>query len=573
MRASSYEQPKKHAATTIASRRFLPAILFLGVASLVLGGTLSRDEPAEQAKRGARPDLIVIVVDTLRADYLGVTGRATARTPNIDGLIRRGTFFANAITPMPRTTPAVASMMTGLWPKRHGCREVGETVESGTLLAEVLRASGYTTIAVSANQAAGPDQNLERGFVHFVSHNDIHRRYVGRLYDDLSDAPPTATGSAEATTREALALVEAAPADTPLFLWTLYFDPHLLYRPPSPWQEQVDAPRCWELYERYTKKTPHLAWEAMSDFGGVATRGLADCQKLYDAEIAYTDHEIGKLLAGLRRVGRLDNAVVVFTSDHGENFGEGGVFFEHGDNAHDAGLRVPLAIAGPGVAENQVLDASVSLVDVTPTLLTLLGIAPEQAPEMDGMDLADVVRGRGSPAGDLAERIVFAESANYMRNQFYGAVLTGRTFQRACINGPRYTFCDVVKDEQVPPQLYDHISDPGLTRDIADSHPDEVHALLEARRRWPPGSARERVASTARFKLVQYPRFEGGYTAALYDRTEDPRESRDVSAEHPQVTARLLAALEDWAGDIPRKPPQALDPAVEEAMRKLGYIE
>ena len=573
MKASSYEQPKKRAARTTAARRFLSAVLLLGTVGIVLGATLSRGTHAGQAKRGTRPDLVLIVVDTLRSDYLGATGRATARTPNIDRLIRSGTFFANVITPMPRTTPAVASLMTGLWPKRHGCREVGENVETGTLLAEVLAASGYTTIAVSANQAAGPDQRLERGFDHFVSRADIQRRYEGRLYDDGSDVPPTAVGSAEATTREALDLVEAAPADKPLFLWTLYFDPHLLYRPPSPWQEQADAPRCWELYERYTKKTPHLAWQALTDFGGAATWGLADCQKLYDAEIAYADHEIGKLLAGLRRAGRLDNAVVVFAADHGENFGEGGVFFEHGDNVHDAGLRVPLAIAGPGVAESQVLAASVSLVDVMPTLLTLLGIAPEQAPEMDGMDLADVFRGRGPPSGDLAERIVFAESGSLMRNQFYGTVLTGRTFQRACINGPRYTLCDVVKNEPVPPQLFDHVSDPGLTRDVADSHPDEVQALLEARRRWPPESARERAASVARFKLVQYPRLAGGYTTALYDRAADRLESRNVSAAHPQVTARLLAALEDWAGDTPQKLPQKLEPAVEEAMRQLGYIE
>jgi arylsulfatase A-like enzyme len=557
----------------LAVRRLSVAVALLAAAGAAVGVTLTWATHPGKPKRGERPDLILVVVDTLRADYLGATGRATARTPNIDRLIRSGTSFANAITPMPRTTPAVASLMTGLWPKRHGSREVGEALETGTLLAEVLRASGYSTIAVSANQAAGPDQNLERGFDHFVSRDDILRRYEGRLYDDGTDVPPTGMGLAEATTREALALAEAAPADAPLFLWTLYFDPHLFYRPPSPWQDQADAPRCWELYERYTRKTPHLAWQAIADFEGIATWGLADCQKLYDAEIAYTDHEIGKLLAGLGRAGRLDGAVVVFVADHGENFGEGGVFFEHGDNAHDAGLRVPLAIAGPDVPEKRVLEASVSLVDVMPTLLTLLGVAPEQRPATDGIDLADVVRGRGSSTDGLAERIVFAESAAVMRNQFYRSVVTGRTFQRACINGPRFTLCDVIKDERVRPLLYDQLADPGLTRDVAASHPEEVEALLEARRRWPPHSARERAASTARFKLVQFPRFEGGYTTALYDRATDPEESRDVSAEHREVGERLLAALEEWARDVPREKPKPLDPAVEEAMRNLGYIE
>jgi arylsulfatase A-like enzyme len=554
------------------ARRLLPAALFFVTAGTILGATLVRRTHRE-AKRGTRPDLIVIVVDTLRADYLGATGRATARTPHIDGLIHDGTFFANAITPMPRTTPAVASLMTGLWPKRHGCREVGETIEAGTFLSEVLRADGYTTLAVSGNQAASADQGLARGFDHFVSRADIEHRYEGRLAEDQNSLPPTALGMAEATTGEALALVEAAPHDAPLFLWTLYFDPHLLYRPPSPWRDQVDAPRCWKLYERYTKDTPNMAWEATGDFNGVGSWGVADCQKLYGAEIAYVDYEIGELLSGLRRAGRLDNAFIVFTADHGENFGEGGTFFEHGDNVRDAAVHVPLAIVGPGVPKNRVLEASVSLVDLMPTLLSLLHVAPERRPEAAGIDLADVVRGHGSPSGGLAERVVFTESAGVMRNQFYRAVLTGRPSQRGCINGPRYTLCDRFNGKPVPPKLYDHVEDPGLTRDVAVSRPQEVRALLEARRRWPPGSARERAASTVRFKLVQFPRLEGGYTAALYDRTEDPQEQRDVSGEHPEVTEQLLAALAEWARDIPRAQSKPLDPTVEEAMRNLGYAQ
>jgi hypothetical protein len=190
---------------------------------------------------------------------------------------------------------------------------------------------------------------------------------------------------------------------------------------------------------------------------------------------------------------------------------------------------------------------------------------------MDGMDLSGFVRGPGSAPGALAERVVFAESANVLRNQSYRTVLTGRPYERACINGPRYTLCDVAGGKSVPPKLFDHVADPGLTRDIAESKPHEARALLEARRRWPAGGARERVASTARFKLVQVPRLEGGYSTALYDRVTDPDESRDVSAEHAALAGRLLAALEEWARDIPQEAPKRLDPAVEEAMRNLGY--
>jgi len=555
---------------SLRTRRLLVSISVIaavGFAAMVWHGSPG----VGTARRGADPDVILIIVDTLRADYLGFTGRATARTPNIDALFRRGVYFSHAITTMPRTTPAVASILSGWWPKHHLCREVGEPVATARLLAEVLRDEGYATMAVSANQAAGPDQHLDRGFDEFVSRADILQRYQGRLYDDFTEVGPTGIGDAEAVTREALALIEAAPKDRPLFLWTLYFDPHLLYRPPAPWQDMVEAPRCWELYERYVKEAPSLSWQPRSDFQGIGTWAVADCQKLYDAEIAYVDDEIGKLLDGLQRAGRLENAFIVFTADHGENFGEGGAFFEHGDNAHDAGLRVPLAFVGPEIQENGRFDPAVSVADVMPTILTLLGLEPDRRPKMDGDDLTQIVRAPDSITAASSDRIVFAEGATPLLNQFYGTVFTGRPFQRACINGPRYTLCDVFESKQQPPQLFDHIDDPGLSRDIAAKHPEEVRTLLAARTLWPPGAARERVATTSRFKLVQFPRLEGGYTMALYDRTTDPSETQDISAAQPQLAATLLAALTNWGTDIPMTASAPLPPSAQESMRKLGY--
>jgi arylsulfatase A-like enzyme len=263
---------------------------------------------------------------------------------------------------------------------------------------------------------------------------------------------------------------------------------------------------------------------------------------------------------------------VVFSSDHGENFGEGGVFFEHGDNAHDAGIRVPLAISGPGLAENRVDAGSVSLVDVMPTLLSLLAVPEEALPNMDGVDLASRLKKAGSPHGEDDRRVVFAESASTLRNQSYNNILTGRAGERACINGPRYTLCDMREGELIQPVLYDHIEDPGLSRDIASRHPGEVKRLQQVRKRWPPETARIRVAATTHFKVVQVPRLDGGYTDALYDRRSDPAEEHDVSSQYPEVARHLKTMLEAWAADIPLETPPPLDPAVTEALRSLGYI-
>lgn len=542
------------------------------LALVLMSAALLVSACSNRAGHDSRPNLILIVVDTLRADYLGATGRATAKTPHIDGLIREGTYFTNAFTTMPRTTPAVASLFTGLATKKHGSREVGRPLLHGTTLAEVLRAEGYATIAVSANQVAGPNQNLDRGFEQFVSGTDIKDRYADRLYRFGMPVPSTGTGWAEATTAEALAALRNVPSERPVFLWVLYFDPHTVYRPPSPWQNAVDAPRCWELYDRYLVKNPHLTWQAIADFEGVASWGVGDCQKLYDAEIAYVDHEIGKLRAGLRAAGRLEDVVFVFTADHGENFGEGGVFFEHGENGHDAALRVPLAIAGSGIPEKRTFSGAVSLIDVMPTLMGLLDIRPTKPSTMDGVDLSALVIDSAAPTDGQEDRIIFAESASPMRNQSFRTLLTGLPEQRACINGSRFTLCDVSHGKPMVPKLYDQLADPGLTSDIASSHPDVVQTLLEARRRWPPESARQRIASTARFKLVQFPRIEGGYRNMLFDRSADPNEARDVTHEHPRVAARLVTEIDAWARDVPKESAPALDPAVEEAMRNLGYL-
>jgi arylsulfatase A-like enzyme len=541
-------------------------VVLATVALAALGPTLSCSGP------GPSPDLIIITVDTLRADFVGVEGRATAETPNIDRLMRGGTSFVNAYTPMPRTTPGVASLLTGLWPQHHGSREVGEPVSSGATLAELLASRGYHTVGVSANISAGPRQGLDRGFAQFVDGDAIKQRYEGRLYRDGTDVPPNGIGWAEATTREALELVASAPADSPLFLWLLYFDPHALYRPPSPWQDRVEATECWELYDEYVHTNPHLMWKALIDFEGVASRAVKDCQALYDAEISFTDHEIGRLLDGLGQHGRSDNAIVVFTADHGENFGEGNSFFEHGDNAHNSAIRVPLAISGPGIAGNRIDRGSVSLVDVMPTLLARLAITDEELPTMDGSDLSARIAESGSPHGEDDPRAVFAESASALRNQAYETILTGRASQRACINGPRYTFCDVWGGRQHEPVLYDHVSDPGLSRDIAARHPDEVARLARARELWPPESARFRAAMTPRFKLVQSPRLEGGYSEALYDLLSDPAETVDVSSRHPELQRDLSARLDAWAADIPLASPPPVSPEVTEALRALGYI-
>ncbi len=521
--------------------------------------------PAGCAEPPRPKNVLLLSVDTLRADALGFAGYGAARTPVADRLAAEGTVFTQAISPMPRTTPALGSLMTGLWPQNHGSREVGDPIGEMPTLAEILARHGLATLGVSANSTAGPREGLGRGFRELVTYEELVETYGDGLYRDLTDVTPDKIGWAGAVTHEALRLVAALGEDEPYFLWLFYFDPHLMYRPPAPWQD-VEAGRCWELYEHFTRH-PGDVGQVFADVGGVASRALEACRRLYDAEVAYVDHEIGRLLEELDAAGRLEETLIVFTADHGENFGEGGLFFEHGENAHDAGLRVPLVFHGPGVARGRRDDAVVSLVDVLPTVLALAGVTDEPPPS-DGLDLSPRLGPEG--AAPSRQRVVFAESATAFWNEAVRQVTTGRAGSRVCIHGERFTLCE---EPGGATRLYDHLADPTLSSDVAAEHPEAVEALREAWKSWPPESARQRTARSDRFKLVQLPLLEGGYEARLYDLQADPAESVDVAAEHPEVHRHLLGRLEAWSAGIKAGVERPFDPEREARLRALGYLK
>lgn len=511
------------------------------------------------------PDVILITVDTLRADRLGYMGYEGASTPRIDRLAAEGTAFTQAITTMPRTTPAVASLMTGLWPHHHGSREVGQPMGSYPTLAAVLAARGYETLAVSGNGVAGPAQGLSDGFRRFVTRDEIARRY-GTMLARGFHSMPSGIGPAEAVTEQAVRLVRAVDADTPVFLWVLYMDPHLPYwtrhsRPET-------APACWELYSRWTVNRADMG-AVMADVDRQATAALPDCSRLYDEEIAFTDAAIGRLLDELAALRRLDEAIVVFTADHGENLGEWGLFFEHGDNVHDAAVRVPLVFRGPAIGSGREDPGPASLVDVAPTLLSLAGIPDRSRPAMDGADLSDSL---GPVAPEIERGPRFAESATAMWAGAVRHVTSGTTQSRACVNGPRFSLCTEGSDSAAPLALFDHLADPRLLYNVAEQFPDAVEELTSAWEVWPPGSARYLIARTPDYKLLLSPRLQGGYSEALFDLRDDVSEAVDVARAAPEVVASLRDALDRWRADLMIPMVYGPDPAVERSLRALGYI-
>jgi arylsulfatase A-like enzyme/Flp pilus assembly protein TadD len=318
----------------------------------VLAASLGAAPPAPTE---IRPNVVLLTLDTTRADHLGAYGAAYAHTPALDALAARGTRFARVDTAAPITLPSHSTLLTGLLPPRTGVRDNGTFVLSAkvTTLAERLRAAGYDTRAVVSAVVLARRHGLDRGF---------------RVYDDdlgagYSAGTLVSERRAEQTT--AAALIALRDLRPPFFLWVHYYDPHEEYRPP---QRFADLPSL-----------------------------RADPHRLYDGEIAYMDEQIGVLLAHLPA-----QTVVAAVGDHGEMLGEHGEL-THGLLPYRGARRVPLLLAGPGVPAGRVDSCLARTADVTPTLLALAQVATP-AGSFDGETLL--------PAADpgTCARISYTES-------------------------------------------------------------------------------------------------------------------------------------------------------------------
>lgn len=535
-----------------------------------VGGCRFRDATLDEPLRGR--DLILITVDTLRADAVGAysSRSGSSPTPVIDALAERGLVFTQATAPMPRTTPSLASLLSGRSPKHHGSREVGQAMVGDVpLIADVLRrpdvftsesASPYLTVAVTGNRAAAAPQGLDRGFDIFrvvpgdkPAAAEVTDMVLAALEEVLVSSPEASSGERS-----------SSESSRPLFLWVHYVDPHFPYDPPG-----AEDDECIEAIRIYEE---HAAFVFL-DHDGVSSRALGDCARRYRQEASRADGEIGRLVDGLARLGRpVEESLVVFTSDHGENLGEDDLFFEHGPSLHDAGLRVPLIVAGAGV-EPRRDDGVTELQDVAPTVLTLLGVRPDATPPMDGRDLSQRWLGQGSgrTTGDADDHVAFAESNSSLHVRVWNAVVAGR-IERHCVHRDRWSLCGS-GDALEAFQLFDHEADPLLEVDLTDRYPDVTEALRRQRQTWPPETARSRAVRGPRFKLVETPIPEGGYERRLYDLEADPAESRDVSADFPAVAERMGVQLDRFLSELPTPGQVVRDDEDLEALRALGYVQ
>jgi arylsulfatase A-like enzyme/Tfp pilus assembly protein PilF len=364
----------------------------------------------------SKPNVVVITVDTLRADHLGCYGFEAARTPHIDALASQGVRAEHAIAATPITLPSHATIFTGLYPPAHGVRDNGmyKLPEDVETLAERLKAEGYRTQAFVSAWVLHHRFNLDQGF-------DGYDDVLATEGDPGMFRVPERSG--EHTIDAVLKWLDEALVPSkngePLFLWVHLFDPHQPYAPP----------------EEDAKASPTL----------------------YDGEIASADRQIGRFIEKLQTKGVLDETILVFTSDHGESLGE------HGEATHavfiyEATVRVPLIIRYPRkLPAGTTYSASVRSVDLVPTVLGLADLKPM---ETQGVDLSKAIAGK-------AEAPVVSPYSESMHPEleFGMAPLHGiRSEQWTYIRAPR-------------PELYDRSKDPGEIRNLLE---DPDSAVMQA---------------------------------------------------------------------------------------------
>ncbi|MDX1501681.1 MAG: sulfatase, partial [Thermoanaerobaculia bacterium] len=310
---------------------------------------------------GGPPDIVVYLVDTLRADHLGCYGYHRPTSPQIDRFAEDATLFTGALAQSSWTRPAVATLFTGLYPEVHGVTGRQSGLPAGVAtLAELLREAGYATAAVSTNPYVTPAFGLDRGFDTFVELPvDRRTEEVHQLSDRLN--------------REAFAWLDARPPGRPFFLYLHSTDPHLPYAPRSPYRERFARPGSAAVAG--TKETVYRLTAGELEATVAVREGLID---LYDAEIAFNDAAFGELRRRLEELGLWESALVVLLADHGEEFGDHGLW-THGRTLYSEQLAMPLVVRLPGGrGAGRRVDAPVSQVDLLPTLLDYLGVgAPE----------------------------------------------------------------------------------------------------------------------------------------------------------------------------------------------------
>jgi arylsulfatase A-like enzyme/cytochrome c-type biogenesis protein CcmH/NrfG len=460
-------------------------------------------------------NVLLITIDTLRADRLGFMGYDGAETPVLDALADGGVVFETAVSAAPVTLPAHATILTGRVPPAHGALDNGlfALADGVPTLAGRLRGAGYATAAVIGAYVLHGEYGLDAGF----------DRYDDLFVQPRPDGVIYRERRAEEVSARAIEWLRSRAGGRPFFLWAHYFDPHVPYDPPGRFRARF------------------------------ATRP-------YDGEIAYADQEIGTLLDALAASGEAKRTLVVVVADHGEALGDGGER-THGILLREATLRVPLVLSAPGALPHERVTGLVASADVMPTVLDLLGCALPDS--LDGISLVDCMT-----SGRSTGRAVFSETRLPADTFGWAAMARMRTDRWAWVRAPIPELYDLETDPHELRSLHEEHTD---TAAALDRRVDEVleRPVATAARGNLSEEEVEALRSLGYLVSGEVPEFTGA----------DPKERLDVwnrmTDMEGLVRAGRFAEAADGLGDVLRDDPG--NPAVRilhaEALARCGRAE
>lgn len=423
--------------------------LIIGFAiTLVLSGCGRQETPSGPSLLGGADgwNLVLISVDTVRADRLGAYGYTDRPTsPNIDALLSSGVNFEQAMAPRALTWPSMASVLTGLYPSGHGLISNGyEFSDTTKTLPKILGAAGYQTGAVLSNMCRANHQGWES--FKCTGGNDTRVNRVAKQW------------------------IDGIEGGRPFFLWAHYFGAHAPY-----YNGGIVARRVLDkYYEGPIAAKKNALNRVMRDGVELSEGDLRQLDAVYDAAVMGTDQFVGELLEYLREAGRLENTLIVFVADHGEDLYQHNGYLYHACSVYQSSLHVPLGFAAPGLlpAEGRV-SQTVELTDVLPTILELLALEAED--ELHGSSLLPYLErpeasGEGKPAFSEYDdtRIHTVQVGDWKLVDNPDGVLP------VCFAGVPEDFYPIAEVE-----LYNLREDPGETVNLASQHPEKVAELRE----------------------------------------------------------------------------------------------
>jgi len=402
----------------------------------------------------APPRVVLVTLDTVRADLLGCYGDARGITPNLDALAARGVRFARAVAPMPETIPSHAALLTGRSPLSHGTTSnylaLSEEVKTA---AELLAETGVATGAFF-NVMSFDEQKVTQGFA--VAVND-------------------ASAAAAAVAPRAFEWLDAQPAEKPAFAWLHYYVAHAPFDPPEElakrfWTGKYDGPIGFDVPSIFRQNQSAALTPAP---------WIAALEERYAAEVALVDQRVGEIVAALRQRGQLEKTLLVVVADHGESF-RAGTVAQHSLSTREQTMRVPLIVAGPGVPAGGVVRQWVMMADLFATLLKPFGVAPPDASE--SRDLGPLIRGEEPEWDDVAFGTLPVPIEKHQAGKLPDVIVawSGR-------------FKLLIVDVNGSPRgvLRDLEADPDEANDVSKEHLDVVAGLEKRARAW---FARQRKA-------------------------------------------------------------------------------